>query len=86
MKGPESTQDTPRPNSQHKGDLFAPERQRAGKRDKDGRQRTGSQGREQRRGGWISVLRDRGLPLDREETDVAHRTYQFIKGKGETLC
>lgn len=30
MKGPISVQDPPRPNSQHKRDLFAPDRQRAG--------------------------------------------------------
>ena len=34
-----------RPSSQHKGDLFAPERQRAGIRDKDKKQRKREKGK-----------------------------------------
>ena len=30
--------------------------------------------------------RDKGLSLDREETDVAHRQMTVYKGKGETQC
>ena len=30
--------------------------------------------------------KDKGLPLDREETDMALRKMAVYKGKGETLC
>lgn len=32
LKGPKTAHDTPRPSSQHKGDVLAPEGQRAGNR------------------------------------------------------
>lgn len=71
------------------GDLFAPEGQRAGNRGRK-ETRTGDRGgrrREQREGEGIFVLVwDKGLPLDREETDVAHRQMAVYKGKRETSC
>ena len=66
-----------------KGDLFSPERQRAGIRDKDMRQRT--RVKEQKRGVGVFVPEDKGQPLDREETDVAHRQIAIYKGKGRNL-
>lgn len=47
----------------HKGDLFAPEGQRAGIRDKDRRQRTRGKGKGTReRGKGYLLGRDKGLP------------------------
>ena len=31
-------------------------------------------------------MEDKGLSLDRQETDVAHRKMAVYKGKGGTLC
>lgn len=64
--GPESAQDTPRPSSQHKGDVFAPEGQRAWIMDKDKRWGIGEKGKEQKGEGH-------GLPQNREEADVVDR-------------
>jgi hypothetical protein len=65
-------QDTPRPRSWHKGDLFAPGGQRS--ENKRQRQEIENEGREQQGGGWKEYWswRDKGLLLDREETDMAH--------------
>lgn len=71
-----------RPSSQHKGDLFAPERQRTGK--KKQAQEIEEEEAEENKGkpARVFVLRDKGLLLDRGETDMAHR--QMVKW--ETLC
>ena len=58
----------PKPSSQHKGDVFAPEGQRSGNK----RQRQEMEDEEGNKGKKIGE-RDKGLPLDREETDVTHR-------------
>lgn len=51
------------------------------------RDRTREKGKGARRGTGMFVLeRDKGLPLDGEETDVAHRQMADYKDKGETLC
>ena len=65
----------PRPSSQHKGDLP----QRAG--DKRQRQEIEDEGEGEGNKGGPRVG-DKGLPLDREETDVAHRQMAVYKGKG----
>lgn len=72
LKGKLLAQKPPRPNSQHKGDLFIPEGQRTGNK-------TQTEDRVKRRG-WEEQQRDRTfvqeeneLPVDREETDLAHR-------------
>lgn len=62
---------------QHKEDLFAPEGQRAGNK----RQRLETEGGGERKGKGLSVLEDKGLPLDRAETDLAHRKMAAYKSK-----
>ena len=76
MEGPESAQDTPRPSSQHKGGLFAPEGQRAG--NKRQRQETENEGEGERKKGyeekgfaWVGGD-DKELPLDRKETTAGN--------------
>ena len=78
----------PRPSSQHKGDSFAPEGQRTGnKRQRQEIEDEGEgEGNKEEGRGYLFVLDNKGQPLDREETDVAHRQWWFIKVKGETLC
>jgi hypothetical protein len=56
MEGPESAQDTPRPSSQHKGGLFAPERQRAG--NKRQRLETEDKGQEKKKKEQVKGGRD----------------------------
>lgn len=46
----------------------------------------GEEGKEQGREQGYLPWRDKGLPLDREETDVAHRQMAVYKGKRETSC
>lgn len=83
-----STKDTPRPSSQHKGDLLTLLGQRAknnGQRqeiEEDG----GEKGKRTRRGSETFVQEDQGLTAqDREETDVIPRQMVFIKLRGE-IC
>lgn len=79
--------------SQHKRDLFPPERQRTeNKRQRQGikeewgqRRRKGDNGARERSKGYLSQG-DKELPLDREDTDTAHRKTRFTKVKGEILC
>jgi hypothetical protein len=64
ISGIERKSITPRPSSQHKGDLFAPE----GQTDKDRRQRKREKGRKgsrERDKGYLSTG-DKGLLLDRK--------------------
>lgn len=62
----------PRPISQHKGDLFAPEGQKA---------ENNRQSRRQRVVGIVFVPKwDKELSLDREETNMAHRQMVVYKG------
>ena len=71
----------PRPSSQHKGDSFAPERQRTGnKRQRQEIEDEGEGEGNKEKGAVVFVLEDKGLPLDREETDVAHRQLAVYKG------
>ena len=78
-------QDTPRLSSQYK-DLFAPEGQRAGnKRQRQEIEKLEGEGNgDAGVGEGIFVSGDKGLPLDREETNVAHRKMAVYKG--ETPC
>lgn len=96
-KTQKSFQDTPWSSSQHKGDSFVPERQRAGIRDKDRRWRKREEGKRrvergekrQRRevrgicpgGGDEGGREDKWLSLDREEIDMAYRKMAVLKGK-----
>ena len=62
------------PKTKHKGDLFTPEGQRVGNKRQS--QEIEDQERKQGRGGRSVCPRGGGkelLPLDREETDEAHR-------------
>lgn len=72
----------PKTSSQHKGDLFAPERQRAGNK----RQRLAieEEGEEEGNKGNKVGEWDTGLPQDREETDVTHREIVY-KGTRRNL-
>ena len=80
MKGPQSTQDTPKPSSQHKGDLSAPGSKGQRIRDEDRRlMREERKGTRERGKGCLSG-RDKGLPLDREETDMACGQMTVYKG------
>jgi hypothetical protein len=83
---------TLRPNSPHKGDWFAPERQRAGRRDKDRRYKKREQGggaRRRSKGGegvfvpaWSGEMTvTKGLSLDSPETNMAHREMAVYKDK-----
>ena len=63
----ESVEDSLRPSSQHKGDLLAPEGHRPWNKRHTGARGLGRMGKEQGEGGHT------GLPLDREETDMAYR-------------
>ena len=76
----------PRPSSQHKGDLFAPEGEGQEMRqigDRKGERR----GRDQVKEEGLFALEDKGLPLDREETGTAHRKMLiYKKEKEEILC
>lgn len=77
-KTSKSTQDTPKSSYHHKGDLFAPERPRAGyrgQRQETKEEREGKGTNERVRG-----ICPRGLPLDREDTDMAHRKITLYKG------
>lgn len=56
------TRDSPRPSSQHNGDLLAPERQRTGNK------RQGQETEDQRMRGKGNLPQWDRLPLDREET------------------
>ena len=49
------------------------------------RMREKRKGTRERGQGYLSQ-RDKGLPLDGEETDVAHRQMVVDKLKGETRC
>jgi hypothetical protein len=73
-----------RPSSQHKGDLFAPEVQRAGnKRHRQDREDEGEEEGNKEEGTGVFVLKwDKGLPLVRAETDLAYRQMMVYKGKG----
>ena len=75
----------PKPSSQHKRDLFAPEGQG---RDKRQRQEIGDEGEgegNKRKGTGVFVSEDNGLPLGRKETNMAHRQMAVCKGEKETL-
>ena len=66
--------DMPRPSSQHKGGLFAPEGQRAGNKRQRQEVRDEGEGDGNKGEGERYYLKNKGLPLDREETaNVAHR-------------
>ena len=43
-------------------------------------------GRKQGKGMGYLSQRDKRLPLDREETDVSHGKFRFIKVKRKTPC
>lgn len=83
MKEPELARNTPRPSSQCKGNLLAPEKGRAGVRDKGRRQQYGRGLRE--RGEGNLPLRNKGQPLDRGGQMGHIDKWQFIKGKGDNL-
>jgi hypothetical protein len=74
---------TPRLSTQHKGDLFAPERQRAG--NKRQRQETGGLSRREGNKGEgkeVFVLEGQKIGcLDREETDVPMVNGTIYKGR-----
>lgn len=78
-EGAESAQDTPRPDSQYRGDLSAPEGQRAGNDTKTGAR--GRREKEQGMGKGYLLWRDKGLLLEREETDIAHGQTAISKRK-----
>ena len=67
-------QDTPRPSSQHKGDVFASEKQRTGSK----RQKQGTEDEREGEGdkgegtGVFVPWEDKGLPLNREKKDKAN--------------
>ena len=69
----------PRPSSQHKRHLFTPEGQG---RDKRQRQEIGDEGEgegNKRKEAGVFIPEDKGLPLDGEETDMAHRKMAVYK-------
>ena len=77
----ESSQNTPRPSSQRK-DLFAPEGQRVGNKrqiQKTENERVGERNKGEKK--KYFPQRDKGLPLDKEETDIAHWQIEVYKGK-----
>jgi hypothetical protein len=83
---------TPGPSAQDKGDVFAPERQRTEIRDKDRKHRkkehrkAKKQDREKGRG-ICPRVEDKGLPLNREETDMAHRqTAGYKTPREDEVC
>lgn len=82
LKGPKSAQDTPRPNSQHKGDLIVPEGQRVGSKRQS--QKTHDE-REEGKGVRERVICLRGskegLPLGKEERNMTHRQMSFYQGE-----
>lgn len=73
----------PRSSSYHKGDLFVSEGQRTGNNrekceiEEEGGGEGSKRGKECRPRGELDI----GLPLDREETDMAHRQMSVYKGK-----
>ena len=71
----------PRPSSQHKRDLFAPEGQRSELRDKDRDRGQGEEKRTRKKGKGNLSWRDKGLPLHREEKDGSTGKWLFIKVK-----
>ena len=84
-----------RTSSHHKGNLFVPDGQRSGIRDKDRRYRKMEKGKGTRKRGekgqgrgrrGLFVQEDKGLPLDREETDVALKKMVVYKGTGGKPC
>jgi hypothetical protein len=80
-------QDTPRPISQDKRDVFAPEGQRAGIRDKDRIERTRKNGKGTRKAGkHICFGGTKGCLWIKRRQMWHIGKWQFIKGKGETLC
>ena len=86
MKGLVSAQNTLGPSSPNIEDLFASKGQRV--RNKRQRQGVVNEGKgETARETWkrYLLLRDKELPLDREEMDVAHRKWWFVKGQEKTL-
>lgn len=75
-------QDTPRPSSQHTGDLLTPEGPRA--ENKRQRREIEDEGeREENKGKGEGILAPEGprIPLDREEEDKAHRQMAVYTGK-----
>ena len=48
--------------------------------------REGGEGKEGEGTELFVLERDKGQPLDREETDVDHRKMAVYKGKGERQC
>lgn len=83
---PESTQETPRPNSQHKGDLLAPEGQRAvNKRQKQEGEEENKRGKEEGERD-ISARGTKDCPwIERRQMWLICK-WHFIKGKKETQC
>ena len=80
-QGPKLTQDTPSPRSQHKGDLLAPEGQRAGnKRQSQKIENEREEDKGAREKGESHLPQSfKGLPLYGEETSMAHRQMAFYK-------
>ena len=80
------SRDSPKPSSQHK-DLFDSEGQRTGNKRQRQEKKDEGEGEGNKRGGGEFIRGgDKGLPLDREETDVAHRKMViFIKVKGKPV-
>jgi len=72
-----------RSSSHHKGDLLVLERWGTGNKRQRGKIEDGG---ERNKGEGYLTLRDKGLPLDREETELTHGKTVVYKGKGETLC
>lgn len=78
-------QDTPRPSSQHKEDLFAPEKQKAENKKETNtgdREWRNGEGNKAEKGKRYLSLEDKELFLDREKTGMAHRQMTIYKGKG----
>ena len=80
---------TPKPSSQHKGDLFAAEEQRSeNQRQRGDLEDEGEGERNKGEGGGDGYLswREKGLFLYREETDIAHRKMAVYKSKRANMC
>lgn len=73
------------PSSLLRGELFAPEGQRArNKRQRQDMEDKGGEEGSKKRGQTYFSQKDKVLPLDRKKIDMAHRKMVY-KGKGENL-
>ena len=86
MKGPQSTQDTPKPSSQHKGDLSAPGSKGQRIRDEDRRLMREERKGTRERGKGCLPWRDKELPLDRRQMWPIGKGWFYKGTRGKTLC